>query len=360
MASVKDGGGAATAAPGQSASPGMRFSIFSVVDHHPSLPRDLSTFYRENLEQCMLADELGFEHFWIAEHHFHEYGAVPNPAVFLAAAAERTRRIKLGPAISVLPFRDPLLVAEDYALVDQLSGGRLVMGVGSGYLKHEFEAFGVAAEEKRGRFDEALEILKRAWSGAPVTFHGRFHDIDQVALNLTPLQDPFPPIYVAVLRAEAAYFVGRQGNRLMTVPYASVDRMADIGALVSDFARGYAESGAPPVADPMLVALHTHVAETDALVRERAAEAFDLYVATRLYAKSQVYDDVLKSRVGLLGSVETVAEQLIELHHLGVRHVLMLMNFGAISAAHVAQSMRLIARQVVPRVNQRLTRAPAA
>ncbi len=110
----------------------------------------------------------------------------------------------------------------------------------------------------------------------------------------------------------------------------------------------------------MLVALHTHVAETDALVRERAAEAFDLYVATRLYAKSQVYDDVLKSRIGLLGSVEAVADQLVELHRLGVRHVLMLMNFGAISAAHVEQSMRLIAREVVPRVNQRLARAPAA
>ena len=110
----------------------------------------------------------------------------------------------------------------------------------------------------------------------------------------------------------------------------------------------------------MLVALHTDVAETDSLVRERAAEAVDLSVATRLYAKRQVYDDVLKSRLGLLGSVEAVADQLVELHRLGVRHVLMLMNFGAISAAHVEQSMRLIAGEVVPRVNQRLARAPAA
>jgi alkanesulfonate monooxygenase SsuD/methylene tetrahydromethanopterin reductase-like flavin-dependent oxidoreductase (luciferase family) len=354
------GTGTTGAAPDRGGSAGMRFSIFSVVDHHPALPRDLSTLYRETLDQCVLADELGFEQFWVAEHHFHEYGAVPNPAVLLAAAAARTRRIKLGPAISVLPFRNPLLVAEDYALIDHLSGGRLVMGVGSGYLKHEFEAFRVAAEEKRQRFDEALKILKLVWSGKQLTFHGDFHHIEHVALNLAPLQQPRPPIYVAVLRAEAAYHVGKQGNLLMTMPYASVDRIEDIARLVSDFERGYGESGAPQVEDPMLVALHTHVTESDALVRERAAEAFDLHVAARLYAKSQVYDDVLESRVGLLGSVETVTERLVELHGMGVRHVLMLMNFGAIAAANVEESMRLIAAEVVPRVSQRLAQAPAA
>jgi alkanesulfonate monooxygenase SsuD/methylene tetrahydromethanopterin reductase-like flavin-dependent oxidoreductase (luciferase family) len=284
---------------------------------------------------------------------------VTNPAIFLAACAQITNRIKLGPAISVLTFRNPLLVAEDYAMVDQLSGGRLVMGVGSGYLKHEFEALDIDGAEKRERFDDSLAILRQAWSGEPVTFDGKFHQVHDVPLNVHPLQQSEPPIYVAVLRSEAAYHVGRQGNRLMSVPYASVDTMEEIGPLIADYQRGY-DSGAPQIDDPVLVALHTHVAESDAEAREHAAEAFDLYVETRLYAKSQVYDDIWKSRLGLFGSVDRVVGQLVELHDLGLRHVLLLMNFGAMPAEDVARSMRLIAAEVVPRVNERLGKAAAA
>lgn len=335
-----------------SAAAGLKFSIFSVVDHHPRLPRDVATFYAENLDQCVLAEELGYEQYWIAEHHFHEYGAVPNPAVFLAACAQRTSRILLGPAISVLPFRDPLLVAEDYAMVDLLSDGRLIMGVGSGYLKHEFEAFRLDGAEKRDRFDEELGILRSAWSGGPVSHDGKFHSIDGVALNIQPLHTP--PIYVAVLRAEAAYHVGRQGNRLMSVPYASVDTMEEIGPLIASYHEGYGISGGAALDDPVLVALHAHVAISDDAARESAAAAFDLYVETRLYARSQVYEGVLKSRLGLFGSVERVVDQLVELHGLGLRHVLLLMNFGALPARDVERSMRLFAAEVAPRVEQHL------
>jgi alkanesulfonate monooxygenase SsuD/methylene tetrahydromethanopterin reductase-like flavin-dependent oxidoreductase (luciferase family) len=144
----------------------MRLGLFSVVDHYPSeLERATGDFYAELLEQAEAADEWGFDSFWVAEHHFHEYGAVPRPPVLLAAAAQRTRRIRLGSGVVVLPFDHPLRVAEDYAMVDVLSGGRLNLGVGSGYLKHEYAGFGVDPEDKRARFDEALEILLRAWTG---------------------------------------------------------------------------------------------------------------------------------------------------------------------------------------------------
>src|SRR5436190_16431327 len=119
----------------------MRMSIFSVVDHYPSRERTVARLYAELIAQAELAEQLGYDTFWLAEHHFHEYGAVPNPAVMLSAIAQRTKTLKLGTAISILTFHNPLTVAESYAMVDVLSGGRLMYGVGSGYLGHEFAGY---------------------------------------------------------------------------------------------------------------------------------------------------------------------------------------------------------------------------
>src|SRR5437879_2910092 len=198
----------------------MRFGIFSVVDHYPAeLPRTSAQFYGELLEQVEAAEALGFDSFWIAEHHFHEYGGIPSPPVWLAAAAQRTSRIRLGAAVVVLPFRNPLQVAEEYAMVDILSNGRLNLGTGSGYLTHEFDGFGVSPEDKRERFDEALDIVLEAWKGERFSYDGRYHTIRAVALNVRPLQRPRPPIWIAVLRNEAAAHVGKKGFPVMMIPY---------------------------------------------------------------------------------------------------------------------------------------------
>jgi alkanesulfonate monooxygenase SsuD/methylene tetrahydromethanopterin reductase-like flavin-dependent oxidoreductase (luciferase family) len=132
----------------------MRFGIFSVVDHYPAeLSRTSGQFYGELLEQVEAAEGLGFDAFWIAEHHFHEYGGVPSPPVWMAAAAQRTKRIRLGAGVVVLPFRNPLQVAEDYAMVDVLSGGRLNLGTGSGtYVADSFEAATREAKEAMDRY----------------------------------------------------------------------------------------------------------------------------------------------------------------------------------------------------------------
>src|SRR4051812_50163672 len=102
----------------------MRYSIFSVNDHYPRLPRTVPQLYNQVMHACELAERLGYDTFFCAEHHFHEYGVVPDPAVMLAALAQRTKRIRLGTAISILTFHDPRHIAESYAMVDLLSGGR--------------------------------------------------------------------------------------------------------------------------------------------------------------------------------------------------------------------------------------------
>lgn len=325
----------------------MRMSIFSVQDHYPALPRTVSQLYAEIIEQSEHADALGYDTFWVAEHHFHEYGAIPNPAVMLSAIAQRTKRLRLGTAISVLTFHNPLTLAETYAMVDVLSGGRLMYGVGSGYLAHEFEGYQVDPAEKRERFDETLAAVKQLLSGERTSYSGRYRKFKDVQLNVVPVQKPVP-VYVAVLRKEVAYHIGKQGNNLLCVPYASVEQFGDIAALVAEFRRGREEAGVPVTDDSLVVALHTHVAETDAKARENAEEPFNRYVASRLYAKRSTYDDAMQNGLNLFGSVETVAGKLRQLRDMGVGHVMALQNFGYLSQQHVLVSMQKMMREVIP------------
>ena len=336
----------------------MKLSVFSVQDHYPTQPRTVQQLYGEVIAQAELADALGYDTFWVAEHHFHEYGVVPNPAVMLSSLAQRTKRLRLGTAISILTFHNPLTVAESYAMVDVLSGGRLVYGVGSGYLSHEFAGYRIDPAEKRDRFDENLALVRRLLSGERVTAQGKFSNVDAVALNVVPIQRQVP-IYVAVLRREAAFHIGKQGNNLMCVPYASLENFDQIGDLIAEYRRGKADAGFAPHDDDAVVTLHTHVAESDEAARRDAEAAFNLYVDTRLYARKSTYDDAMRNGLHLFGSVETIADKLAALHQMGVRHVSTLHNFGLLPQPIVRASMERLIREVMPRVAARMGPAVA-
>jgi alkanesulfonate monooxygenase SsuD/methylene tetrahydromethanopterin reductase-like flavin-dependent oxidoreductase (luciferase family) len=330
----------------------MKLSMLTVADHYPDQPRGVDQFYREIIDQAVLADELGYEAFFIAEHHFHPYGCVPNPAVLLAAIAERNKRIRLGPAVTILPFRDPKTVAEDYAIVDQVSNGRLVLGLGSGYLKHEFAGFNRDPAEKRERFDEGLAIVKRLLAGERVDYRGKYNALDSVQLNVQPAQSQ-PPIYVAALAREACYYIGRQGNGLLTIPYGTLNHFDEMAPLAESFERGRAESGAPPMSQGLpahLTTFHTFVARTDAEAEAGIRGPFELYCRTRLYAKPWSYAQIRDNGLGLFGSVEHVAEKLSALAKMGVTGVNTMTNFGALPPEAVKSSMRLMIEKVLPRV----------
>ncbi len=333
----------------------MKFSIFSVCDHHRDVPRSIGQLYAQVLDEMELAEELGYWAYFIAEHHFHEYGVVPSPPAFLGAASQRTSRLGLGVAVSVLPFHNPLLVAEEYAVVDHLSGGRLRLGVGSGYLQHEFQGFGISPEERRQRFEEALEVMVRAWQGEPFSFQGTYNRVENVRIAVTPLQKPHPPLWIAILHADRAYQVGRAGRNIMMVPYATCDTIADLGEVISAYRRGYAESeaqGEPDVA----VALHTYVAASKEAARREAEEALDRYVVTRLYARRRSFDELDRGELILFGDPDLVAARLRRLADMGVTQVMALMNFGALEPERVRRSMTLFAREVMPRVEATVSR----
>jgi len=172
----------------------MRYSLFSVNDHYPRLPRTVPQLYDQVLHSCELAERLGYDTFFCAEHHFHEYGVVPDPAVMLSALAQRTKKIRLGTAISILTFHDPRRIAETYSMVDMMSGGRLVFGVGSGYLAHEFIGYGKEGKEKRNRFNENLDIVKRLMGGETLSYKGQFSASEKVVLNVLPHEGRVPPM----------------------------------------------------------------------------------------------------------------------------------------------------------------------
>ena len=191
-----------------------------------------------------------------------------------------------------------------------------------------------------------------------VTAQGKFSNVDAVALNVVPIQRQVP-IYVAVLRREAAFHIGKQGNNLMCVPYASLENFDQIEDLIAEYRRGKAEAGLAPSDDDAVVTLHTHVAESDEAARQNAETAFNLYVDTRLYARKSTYDDAMRNGLHLFGSVETVTEKLAALHRFGVRHVSTLQNFGLMPQHLVRASMELLVREVRPRLMDRVQRAPS-
>jgi alkanesulfonate monooxygenase SsuD/methylene tetrahydromethanopterin reductase-like flavin-dependent oxidoreductase (luciferase family) len=148
--------------------------------------------YNETLEYVQLAEQLGIDQVWLPEHHFSDDGFCPSLLTAAAAIASRTERIRIGTKILILPFHDPVRLAEDIAVVDILSGGRIEVGAASGYRKAEFDAFGIAHRERGARMREGLEILVRALSGEEFTYAGKFHRYGSLRIMPPPLQRPVP------------------------------------------------------------------------------------------------------------------------------------------------------------------------
>ena len=171
--------------------------------------------------QVERAEALGFDSFWLPEHHFGGAGSLPAPLLLLAGAATRTQRILLATTSLLLPVRHPLHVAAEVAVLDQLSGGRLILGLGRGFATNLFRAFEVPAREKRDRFEDSLRRMREAWAGQPVCdFEG-----EPVILSPLPLQRPHPPLWVAAFGPKALAQAGRLGLPYIASPIESLSRL---------------------------------------------------------------------------------------------------------------------------------------
>ncbi len=191
----------------------MKFSIFYVIC--PEGSETEADAYARVMEQCQAADELGYYCAWFAEHHFSKVGMCPDPLLWCAALSQKTKNIRLGTAISIIPFHDPVRLAEQAAMVDLVSGGRLELGVGRGSQPKEFKTFGAKPSESRKRLTEGVEIIARLLEGEEVTFRGKHYDYEGVQIFPQPVQKPRPPIWLAGTSPETYTFAGTHGFKIM-------------------------------------------------------------------------------------------------------------------------------------------------
>ena len=168
-------------------------SIFAIRRNGAAPIKDL---YAETLEMIAYGESIGYDDVWLSEHHFVEDGYSPAQMPIAAAIAVKTKKIRIGTSVVLLPMYDPVRLAEDGATVDILSDGRFELGAGLGYRAGEFEGLGLKYKERAGRMNEALEIIRRLWEGETLTFHGKHFHIEGARVSPEPVQKPRPPIWV--------------------------------------------------------------------------------------------------------------------------------------------------------------------
>ena len=323
----------------------MRLSAFTVVDGTGGAGDSVGDRYADVLALAEAAEESGLSTLWVAEHHFQPGGVCPSPPVLLAACGQRTRRLRLGVLVSVLPFHRPIELAEQYAMVDRLSGGRLNLGVGSGYIPLEFEGFGVDPATKRERFDRGFDTLLAALDGQEVRADEA--SAHPVRLNVLPLQRPHPPVWIAVQRREAIPFVARRGASLALVPYATVANVDELAAEIREFRVDLPSDSHAEVA----VALHVYAGDRT----DRARAALQRYLDDRLATQSTFYQEKVKrdphhadaaaieaSGFALLGTATSVTDRLRRFADIGVDEVLGIFDFGGLPRDEVRASVRAL------------------
>lgn len=181
--------------------------------------------FDETIQECEWAEAAGFDSVWLGEHHNHPL-LYPTPLLGLTAIASRTRRLRLGTGVLLLPLYHPLAVAEEAAMVDVISGGRLILGVGAGYAPEEFAAFGVPMKERGSRMDEAVPLIHRLWSEEKVTHEGRHYQVVNATVAPRPVQRPRPPIWFGGWVASALRRAARFGDAWLAGPSATLDELA--------------------------------------------------------------------------------------------------------------------------------------
>ena len=171
----------------------MKFGIGYYSLQSPSHnPREHKDLYSEMLEEIVAAEDLGFESAWLTEHHLLDDGYCPSLLVTAAAIAARTKKVRIGTGIYLMPLHDPIRTAEDAAVVDLISNGRLILGLGLGYRPQEFDVFGRSLKERKGRMEESIEILNKSWSEGKFSFNGRYYNYEDINVTPKPVQEPIP------------------------------------------------------------------------------------------------------------------------------------------------------------------------
>ncbi len=355
----------------------MHFDLFYELSVPTFAARSEAQAVHELLAEIELADTLGFRTAWLVEHHFmREYSHSSAPALVLAAAAQRTRRLRLGHAIVPLPYHHPVHVAEQLATLDILSHGRVEFGFGRGFSPREYEAFGIEMASSRARVAESLAILRQFFTGAPVHFTGRYYRLE--ALDILPkvLQRPHPPLWMAAVSPESFEYAAREGLGVLVGPFkpwfmvrADIERYRAawrtahgarrdpglnprVGMTLGVFCL---EDGrrARALAKRHLVWFYRALLAQTAPVLERLHAGYEYY--RRLGTLKPLVEKTLSlaaleaAGMAVVGDPEHCRRKLETYRSAGVDHLLLAVCPGGTPSEVVRESLQLLGTKVVPR-----------
>ncbi|MBV9085275.1 MAG: LLM class flavin-dependent oxidoreductase [Acidobacteriaceae bacterium] len=326
--------------------------------------------YRDTLEQSVHAETLGFESVWPVEQHFNaELSITPAPLLLLAALAERTRSIRLGIAIVLVPLSHPLRIAEEIATLDVLSNGRVEFGVGRGAIPIHFTTFGVPQSESRERFAESLELILKAWTHERVSHDGRFFNIRDIPVVPKPVQRPYPLVRVAANSIDTFELMGHEGYPIFVA--TPINPFAKIPGNVALYREARRAAGHPDnIGEDVTLALPLHVGDSAAQVRELMEPSIRHYLQTvaSIYEASTAQNagnrtvreqlDRLRSvnyeqacaTMALFDTPEVCVDRLHEMQEqLKIGRVICWFNIGGgVPHSKVMRSMELFAARVMP------------
>lgn len=334
----------------------MRFGVNLLSQHAANRPQyDL---YQEMLEQAVAAEELGFDSIFLNEHHpfdrSEELWLQPLPA--LAGLASRTRRISLGTNILVLPLYHPIRIAEDVGMIHAMSGGRFILGVAIGYKPEEFAAFGLSVRQRVGRFEEQVEIIRRLWRGANVSFRGRHFSFDDVSLAVQTLAQPAPPIWVGAEVEPAIVRAARLGDAWLPADTESIPQLKhDYGVYrrtLHEHRRSLDGLERPLMRETFVLEDPREAAATFAPFVLQKYREYWRQGAPQLRAEfiddSFDFDDLCRERFIVGSPEEAIAQVRQHERELGITHMIFRVQKRDMPHSHVMRVLRVLGEQVIP------------
>ena len=350
----------------------MEFGLF--VEFPSREGTTQAQIFKDSMELIQAAEDSGSEGVWLAEYHFDPGRSVLSAPVTVAGAvAARTKKVKIGLAVHVLPLRNPVQIAEEIATLDHLSDGRLDFGIGRAAFPRIYQGYGFDYAESRDRFDECLEIILRSWTEERFSFKGKFYQYDDLCVVPKPLQIPHPPIRIGATSEDTFELVGRMGYPIFINP-SRVTTLLDLKPLVAEFHQAREKAGHTGQVDVGL-RVPVYVAETKEKaysepkestmfqmqrlinvitqsIGEAGISAGDDRAAQAERLKAMTYEDVLANTV-VYGTPESVVERLQQLQEeLGLTQVIYEVNFGCnVPLEHQIKAVQLINEQVAPNLN---------
>lgn len=340
---------------------------FGVFDHMDDSGHGLARQYAERLQLAEACEAAGFYAYHVAEHHGTPHGITSSPNLFLAAMAQRTTRLRLGPLVMLLNFYHPLRAFEEIAMLDQISGGRVELGIGRGASPVELSFFGVDATEAQGRYLEAADVVLQAMTGGTLNYHGRYFDLQDVPISLSPFQQPRPPLWVGAMRKETAVWAAEHDANIACV--GGVDRVRPI----TDAYRARWKAMAKPDTTMPLLGMVRQIVIADSVGEARALAApayqrwFDTFTQLSRQrglpfppALPRTFEEGRESGFSIAGTAATVRNELdAQASNAGINYLLCQIAFGNLPFEASRRTASAMAYEIMPHFAPTLAEALA-